>query len=438
MVMVMAFTVPSVPAHAGIYWESGKVTDKQGDTGCTWHYNHQTKVLTISGKGRLHGEINSDIIEENVDKIVVKEGITSIGKGFFDSYSMKNIRLPKSLKKIESNAFAYCFNLESIVIPKNVETLGWAAFHYCEELKSIRIMGNIEKAKGSFFSLWNLEKVVIAGNCDELGLMFRYCLSDKVKVKITKNNKYYVEKNGFVLSKDLKKLYFYNGSKKKAKLPETVTSIEWGACANKKINFTLNENLKRIKAYAFADCNIKEMICPDGLEQIENYAFADANVKKVVFNKDIKKIGDTAFHWAYVDKAIFNSDIPIGKENFDSETVLEYRNGAKMKTVMGNCFYRIRKGKKDIVSVFFAKVVGADGYQVKIFQPDKQKEKFYDVKSNSATIKTKFNIMTVENEWDALESDNCEEVYVRVRPFKNVNGKKVYGEWSGRALFEIY
>lgn len=438
MVIVLVFTVPYGTAAAdSFYSEQGKIMAKNGDTGCSWRYNYQTKVLTISGKGRLHGTME-ETIKESAEKIVIKEGITSIGKNFFSGCAMKSIRLPKSLTKIESGAFSLCISLENIAIPKNVKTLGSGVFEYCENLKSITILGNLEKLNGPFFYVPNLQTLKIAGKCNQMGKMLYYTMSDKVRVKVINNNPYYVEKGGFVLSKDGKKLYYYNGGKKQEQLPEQVTSIEIGACSGKTIQFTLNKNLKRIKYGAFSDCIIKELIVPDGMERIDSGAFSNATIKKIVFGKGLKQIADSAFENADVEKAVIQSNVKLGKNNFSDGTVLEFQNGAKMKTIIQYCDYRIRRGKKDEVVVTFAKVTGADGYQIKVFQPDKKKAKYYDVKKTEVKIRTKFSIQTVEDEWDDLEYDNCEEVYVRVRPYKNVNGKKVYGDWSKRMLAELY
>lgn len=48
---------------------------------------------------------------------------------------LKSIKLPKSLKRIEKNAFINCVDLESVVIPAGVEYIGDATFSSKTKIK---------------------------------------------------------------------------------------------------------------------------------------------------------------------------------------------------------------------------------------------------------------------------------------------------------------
>ena len=80
--------------------------------------------------------------------IVFKSGITSIAKAGFEfsvegntghrkNYydRIKTVKLPNTIKKINSYAFANCNKLNEINIPKSVKSIGDSAFEDCKKNK---------------------------------------------------------------------------------------------------------------------------------------------------------------------------------------------------------------------------------------------------------------------------------------------------------------
>jgi len=111
-----------------------------------WQYNTGTKTLTISGKGEMPDYISYKtftyelkmpwvaFLEEMV-AVVVKEGVTSLGKGAFcDSESLVSVTLPESLRKIGPEAFANCEKLPVVKIPAGVKEVDDYAFSGCSAL----------------------------------------------------------------------------------------------------------------------------------------------------------------------------------------------------------------------------------------------------------------------------------------------------------------
>ena len=79
------------------------------------------KELKISGLETIPRELCSYCTE--LEKVVIEEGITTIGNGSFMSCSnLKEIILPKSLKTIEDSAFIGCKKIENINLSSNIET----------------------------------------------------------------------------------------------------------------------------------------------------------------------------------------------------------------------------------------------------------------------------------------------------------------------------
>ncbi len=111
-------------------------------------------VLTLSGTGETYdGAYTFDYDETNgweyiycmdsstsplnsffhkATKVVVKEGVTSIGSALFAGLrKVTEVSLPKSLKRIGDQAFEECISLSEIIVPEGVETIGARAFAGC-------------------------------------------------------------------------------------------------------------------------------------------------------------------------------------------------------------------------------------------------------------------------------------------------------------------
>ena len=74
----------------------------------------------------------------NARKVILSEGITSIGKyAFYGCQNLEQIILPASLQTIDAHAFAECWNLADVTIPDGLQTLGQDCFKDCKKLQLI-------------------------------------------------------------------------------------------------------------------------------------------------------------------------------------------------------------------------------------------------------------------------------------------------------------
>lgn len=73
-------------------------------------------------------------------KIVLPEGLTTIGENAFMRCAFTSIRLPNSLTTIESEAFIQCNGLTEVVIPEHVEQIGNLAFNLCSNLRDVYVL----------------------------------------------------------------------------------------------------------------------------------------------------------------------------------------------------------------------------------------------------------------------------------------------------------
>ena len=157
----------------GLSWAISNIKDENGQ---------DTQQLTISGTGDMQeysrtGENIAPWKDPNfvggsgsnsaptISKIVVEEGVTSIGiRAFEDMRSLTSVSLPEGLKSIEQEAFNCCYylseinlpssletlkpyalyatNLSSLELPENLQSIGWLALGYNSQLSDITIPEN--------------------------------------------------------------------------------------------------------------------------------------------------------------------------------------------------------------------------------------------------------------------------------------------------------
>lgn len=161
----------------------------------TWLYDYSSKTLTISGEGNMSNYyssgtagsrapwITSTSIKNNLETVVISDGVTSIGEyAFFYCEKLKNITIPSSVKSIGIGAFYHCDALPEITIPNGVESICNEAFQYCNGLKEVTIPGSVKNiGEGAFSNCYisaeeseigiesGLEKVVIQDGTESIG-----------------------------------------------------------------------------------------------------------------------------------------------------------------------------------------------------------------------------------------------------------------------------
>lgn len=104
----------------------------------------QNGVLTFSGTGKLPDYDNSNNVpwggDTSITKIVIGNGITSIGKyNFVNLSSLKEVSLPNTITSIGEGAFYGCSSLTSFNIPSKVTEISRGAFAECYLLENITL-----------------------------------------------------------------------------------------------------------------------------------------------------------------------------------------------------------------------------------------------------------------------------------------------------------
>jgi hypothetical protein len=217
----------------------------------TWTLDSEG-TLTISGTGNFENYQWKTSpwynIRKEIKKIIIKSGVTSIGKcAFCYCASLTSITIPDSVTSIGENAFYYCTSLTSVTIPDGVTSIANQTFYNCTSLKSITLPDSVTSI-GAF--------------------AFRDC-----------------------------------ESLESIKFPDSVTTIGVCAFGNCKSlsSIAIPDSVTSISNSAFCYCtSLESIIIPDSVTFIDRHAFHDCtSLKSVTIPYSVKRIDEEAFGYYY-------------------------------------------------------------------------------------------------------------------------------------------
>lgn len=318
-------------------------------------------VLTISGTGPMADFFTEEYpdgspwnvagLTEQIKKVVVEDGVTSIGSSAFyqcseltevslpeglteirelaftDCKKLEKINFPSTLKAIRCGAFGVCLALEDIDLPSGLETIEYFGFYECKGLKNVVIPDSVTELGYETFRLCeNLESVNVPRGVTEVTQsLFADCpslttvkLHDGITLinnmafsKCTKFTEFTIPAgveeiagNAFNLCTAIKEFkvdpknkffsaedgILYNKDK---------TALKCYPLGKTETKFTLPANVKSISSSAFSDCTqLTEIEFPANgkLESIEIAAFWNCSgLTSVVLPEGLKSIGSSAF-----------------------------------------------------------------------------------------------------------------------------------------------
>lgn len=194
-------------------------------------------VLSFYGRGELkRADYSLSIEKDCIKKIVIGEGITSLGKNSFTYFpNAKKVILPSSLKKIGENVFSYMSALETIKVPNSVISIGKGAFSDCDLLKKLVLPVSLKSWKKGIAQDCPSLSVII--NRSKVTCHLDNCRGWRIwKVNSKKTRVLPKKKTARARGKKIPIIYDLAGGKRTGKLPKY---YEYGT------KLTLPPNIKR-------------------------------------------------------------------------------------------------------------------------------------------------------------------------------------------------
>lgn len=141
-------------------------------------------VLQISGTGAMYDFDPApwSIYTNMIKKVVISEGITSIGANAFARCpKITAVEIPDSVTSIGDTVFGLCTSLKSIDLPDSVTYLGHYVFWQCSALEKITLPENVNQLGCyAFWACSALEEVELPENLQSIGdYAFYQCLALK-------------------------------------------------------------------------------------------------------------------------------------------------------------------------------------------------------------------------------------------------------------------
>ena len=416
---------------------------------------------------------------EKLQEIKLPENLTNIGSSAFrNCRSLKKIDIPNTVNTIESYAFDNCNNLEKVKLSTNINEVSDYTFKGCTYLEEIDIPDGVTKlGKGSFEECNSLEKIVIPKsveiiydntykiptfkNCNNLTI-YGYKNTKAEAVALNDSINFVAFEEPIQISKTTIGIIFdkkYTGKEIKPSLKVTYKGKTLKEGTDYKLSYSNNKNvglgnitITGIGKY-IGSKKITFNIIPNSTR---NITLSDTKTSSVLIKWD--RVKEAEGYYIYkkeknsskyvralaVKNSSTSSRISTTLKGLKSGTdytikVVPYKrvnekiyedNSAKVinfttrLSKVGNV--NLKSPTKGEGYITWNSVKNASGYEVKMAtSKDGKYTTIRDSKESSYTIYSKKNLKSRKT------------YYFKVRAYKIVNSKKIYGDYSNIKSIKI-
>ena len=278
----------------------------------TWTLDDEG-TLNISGSGKINDFAQGSTAawrpyKNAIRSVMIEDGVTGIGMAsFHQCINLRSVHIPSSVESIGNAAFRECSSLENLVIPEGVRSFGGDVFMYCSSLTSVSIPSSLVRMDGFPFA-----------SCGNL-----------TEIKVDPDNPAFCDVDGILFTKNMSIIWQFPAGKGGAyTIPDTVTSIHWGAfCGCSELeSVILPDGITDIGKSTFNGCSsLTELTLPDSVTAIGENAFASCSgLTSIVIPEGVTSIGRIAFYncTGLTNVTIPGSVISIGEWAFEQCTGL--------------------------------------------------------------------------------------------------------------------
>ena len=417
--------------------------------------------------------------------ITIPNGVTAIGNEAFASCSkLLTVAIPDSVTSIGNDAFKPCKSLISITVGDNNEY--YASDNgvlYDKKQKALLLYpsannnnsyvipdGVMTIGKMAFYSCKSLTDVTIPDSVTSIGNNALDNCKSLTSITVDENNKYYSSKDGVLFNKDRTVLILYprSNNRKSYIIPDSVTTIEEWAfeSCNSLTGILIPDSVTSIELNSFPWIETLTLFANKGsyAEQVLStmYPFREiistapskvsANLYKQHDTLKVSwdKVAGADGYYVYYKKSTWKNYQQLGTTTSLSYSKAKLADGAKYKFAVypymniGDQKYRTKNGKssdyvytlkklkkpgvkkssRSYVRVSWNNIPGESGYQ--IARSKSSTKNFKIVKRVSKNYKS-----------TKIKTPRYKKYYYKVRAYKTVNGKRIYGPWSSGKSYRL-
>ena len=275
--------------------DASKIATYWNEDNLTWTLTADG-TMTISGKGAMKEDYNTYYSpaydNENIKKVVIEDGVTSIGEyAFSGCRSLTDITIPGSVTSIGDSAFEWCTGLTSIEIPEGVTSIGEFVFFGCYKLTEVFLENGSKLTSGNL----GVNESIIGTYWNEGDLTWTLTADGTLTISGTGAMKDY--------------------------------SYDSPACDNSNIKkVVIEEDVTSIGDSAFSDCrSLTDITIPGSVTSIGNGVFFGcSSLTDITIPSSVTSIGESAFESCtdLTSITIPKSVTSIGSNVFDGCTAL--------------------------------------------------------------------------------------------------------------------
>lgn len=286
-------------------------------------FDATAKTLTVRGTGDMYDYESATTKWKalDYDKLIIEDGITSIGEYSFSSSGAKSVEIGKDVQiigyrsfsgsKLETLTFSensklykignYALmntSLLSVELPSSVRILGTGAFQGCSKLTNLKLNEGLQGISSDLILTTLVTELHLPSTynpgLNSYSLPSFWNNSKLTTITVAEGNPYVKANDGILYSIDGEKLIGVPGGKTSVTIAETVVTVGKSAfmqwCG---ASVTLPESVMTIENSAFRNCN---------------------NLESVSMGSNVKSIDETAFDYTpwNVDKLTINIAQPEG------------------------------------------------------------------------------------------------------------------------------
>ena len=205
--------------------------------------------------------------------------LTTIGKAAFSGARLQSVKLPASVKTVESEAFANDSSLKTLELNEGLASIGDGAFSGTNAAEVVIPDSLVNLGTGVFANMKQLNAVTV-GRQVPAGALTEAFVGDGSLLEFKADDSVvnYSVADGVLFNKDKTQLVAFPAAKKTA-----------GGV------YTVPETVKDIAASAFSGAQVSKVNMPKGLASIGKNGFAGAALTSVVLPDGFEAMGEQAF-----------------------------------------------------------------------------------------------------------------------------------------------